>query len=100
MTIKNKTRLEELLKKFSSQFVIHEFHSEWNTFLDTLSKNERTVAVQALMNTIVENAKAFRQEAVVFAENGTEEDRQDVLKMVDDLLEHPLFIKESLEVSH
>ena len=99
MTTKSKTRLEELLKKFSSVFVIHEFHNEWNLFLDTLSKTERTQAVEAMMNSILENAKAFRQEVVLFAENGTEEDRNEVLGMVNDLKQHPFFTREYLEAS-
>ena len=96
MTIKNKAYLDKFLKKFSSGFVIHEFHSEWNAFLDTLSKTERSLAVEALMNSMLDNAKTFRQEAVAFAENGTEEDRKAVLEMAKGLTEHPFFIREAL----
>ena len=91
MNIKNQAILSEFLKKFNSEFEIHEFHREWKTFLSTLLEKEKTVAVQALMNSMLENAKSFRQEAVQFAENGTEKDRQTVINMVSDLKEHPFF---------
>lgn len=92
MTTKNQAILSEFLKKFNSEFEIHEFHREWKTFLGTLLEKEKTVAVQALMNSMLDNAKSFRQEAVRFVENGTEKDRQTVINMISDLREHPFFI--------
>ena len=93
MNIKNQAILSEFLKKFNSEFEIHEFHREWKTFLSTLLEKEKTVAVQALMNSMLENAKSFRQEAVQFVENGTEKDRQTVIDMLSDLREHPFFTR-------
>lgn len=98
MTLQNKARLENLLQTFSSGIVIHEFHREWQLFMDTLSKNDRTIATRAMMNATLENAKSFRQEAIEFAENGSSEDRQSVLDMVDDLAKHPLFVRKSVGV--
>lgn len=91
MNINNQVRLTEFLKKFNSGFEIHVFHAEWTSFLDKLPKNERTFAVQSLMDSMLENAQTFRHEAIQFAENGTEKDRQTVINMVSDLREHPFF---------
>lgn len=91
MNTNNQVKLAELLKTFNSGFEIHEFHGEWNSFLNTLTKSERAFAVQSLMNSMLENAQTFRKEAIQFAENGTEQDRQTVLNMVSDLKEHPFF---------
>lgn len=92
MNNNNQVKLAELLKMFNSGFEIHEFHSVWNSFLNTLPKSERTFAVQSLMDSMLENAQIFRKEAIQFAENGTEQDRQSVLDMVSDLTEHPFFM--------
>lgn len=92
MNTKNQTILSEFLKKFNSEFEIHEFHSEWKSFLSTLLEKEKTIAIQALMNSMLENAQSFRQEAIQFVENGTEKDRQTVINMLSDLREHPFFM--------
>jgi ABC-type Zn2+ transport system substrate-binding protein/surface adhesin len=93
MNTNNQVKLAELLKTFNSGFEIHEFHSEWNLFLNTLTKAERTFAVQSLMDSMLENAQTFRKEAIEFAESGTDQDRQTVLNMVSDLKEHPFFTR-------
>jgi hypothetical protein len=93
MNTLNKTKLENLLKKFSSGFVIQDFHKEWQTFLNTLSKTERTTATKAMLNAILENAKAFRQETTQIVENGTEQERQWLSESINDLKEHPFFTR-------
>jgi hypothetical protein len=88
--------LDILLKKFSSGFVIHEFHKEWAAFLGTLSKSERTVATRAMLNSILDNAKAFRKEATQIVENGTEQERQWLQESINDLKEHPFFTRKEV----
>jgi hypothetical protein len=93
MNIQDKTRLDALLQKFSSEFVIHEFHHEWRTFMNTLSKNDRSIAAKAMMTVTLENAKAFRIQATELIENGSLEDRQSISEMVNGLIEHPAFLR-------
>lgn len=95
MNIQNQIKLNELLKKFNSGFEIHEFHKEWNTFLNTLSKSDQTIATQAMMSSMLDNAKSFSKDAIQFAENGTEKEREAVIEMVNDLKEHPFFHSQS-----
>jgi hypothetical protein len=93
MNIQNQRILDSLLKKFSSGFVIHEFHKEWAAFLSTLPKSERTIATRSLLNSILDNAKAFRQEATHIVENGTDQERQWLSESINDLKEHPFFTR-------
>jgi hypothetical protein len=88
--------LDILLKKFSSGFVIHEFHKEWAAFLSTLSKSERTVATRAMLNSILDNAKAFRKEATQIVESGSEQERQWLQESINDLKEHPFFTRKEV----
>jgi hypothetical protein len=88
--------LDILLKKFNSGFVIHEFHKEWQFFLNTLSKSDQTVATEAMLDSILDNAKAFRQEATQIVENGTEQERQWLDESINDLKEHPFFTRKEV----
>ena len=88
--------LEILLKKFSSGFVIQEFHKEWDTFLKSLSKADQTEATEAMLDSILDNAKAFRHEVTQLVENGSEENRQWVLESINDLKEHPFFMRKEV----
>jgi hypothetical protein len=88
--------LDILLKKFSSGFVIHEFHKEWQVFLNTLSKSDQTVATEAMLDSILDNAKAFRQEVTHIAENGTDQERQWLDESINDLKEHPFFTRKEV----
>jgi hypothetical protein len=88
--------LDILLKKFSSGFVIHEFHKEWQVFLNTLSKFNQTVATEAMLDSILDNAKAFRQEVTHIAENGTDQERQWLDESINDLKEHPFFTRKEV----
>jgi hypothetical protein len=88
--------LDILLKKFNSGFVIHEFHKEWQIFLNTLSKPNQTVATEAMLDSILDNAKAFRQDATHIVENGTDQERQWLDESINDLKEHPFFTRKEI----
>jgi hypothetical protein len=96
MNIQEKSMLSKLLKKFNSGFVIHEFHKEWQVFLNTLSKSDQTVATEAMLDSILDNAKAFRQEVTHIAENGTDQERQWLDESINDLKEHPFFTRKEV----
>lgn len=96
MNIQEKSMLNKLLKKFNSGFVIHEFHKEWSAFLSTLSKANQTVATEAMLDSILDNAKVFRQEVTHIFENGTDQERQWLDESINDLKEHPFFTRKEV----
>lgn len=96
MNIQEKSMLNKLLKKFSSGFVIHEFHKEWSAFLNTLSNANQTIATEAMLDSILDNAKAFKQEAIHIIESGTDQERQWLDVSINDLKEHPFFTRKEV----
>ena len=97
MTKSNKLLLIELMEKFNNMNGdIQGFHKLWKPFMDTLSKEDAQYATQVMFDTILENAKKFREETISFVENGTEHERQIAAEMIEELTEHPFFTREKL----
>jgi hypothetical protein len=97
MTTSDKVRLTALMKKFNAMNGdIQGFHKIWKPFMNTLSKEDAEDATQVMFDTILDNAKKFREESIRYAENGGEHERQVVAEMVDELKEHPFFTRERL----
>ena len=99
MTTSNKSRLIELMKKFNHMNGdLQGFHKLWKPFMDTLSKEDAAYATQVMFDTIIDNAKKFREESILFAENGGEHERQVIAGMVNELNEHPFFTREQAAI--
>jgi hypothetical protein len=95
MTTSNKLILKELMEKFNNmKGDIQGFHKLWKPFIDTLPKEDAQFATQVMFDTILENAKKFREETISFVENGSEHERQIAAGMIEELTEHPFFTRE------
>ncbi len=101
MQKEKKLKLDELMITFGSMYTEQErlkFQALWEPFYMSLSEIDKKVAINAWMNCMHDNAKKFKEEAIVYSENATLEDRQSVSELLNSVKEHPFFVREAMPV--
>ena len=69
MTTSNRLILMELMEKFNNMNCdIQGFHKLWKPFIESLSKEDAQSATQVMFETMLHNAKKFREETIRFVQ--------------------------------